>query len=182
MGGVRRHLSYANVMATVAVFIALGGGAYALTRGEVKSKHIARDAVKAKHIDFGVRSVPMMASHAGLPATSSGNDSLPVMGVASVNAGIWELMAPTRFVATGLRVRQGEPLDTGSRTWTLQAQEGETSASTALKCTVDAGERTCRSNARVTIPAGSEIWWRINSQGTTGLGDYALVSWRAVLP
>ena len=26
-----RHLSYANVMATIALFIALGGGAYALT-------------------------------------------------------------------------------------------------------------------------------------------------------
>ena len=27
-----RHLSYANVMATIAVFIALGGGAYAVTQ------------------------------------------------------------------------------------------------------------------------------------------------------
>ena len=31
-GGLRPHLSYANVMATVAVFIALGGSAYAVKR------------------------------------------------------------------------------------------------------------------------------------------------------
>ena len=32
---LRRHLSYANVMATVAVFIALGGSSYAIVRVEV---------------------------------------------------------------------------------------------------------------------------------------------------
>ena len=66
MAGIRKRLSYANVMATLALFVALGGGAYALSRGEVKSKHIARDAVKAKHIDFGVRSTPMLATFTNL--------------------------------------------------------------------------------------------------------------------
>jgi hypothetical protein len=32
MNRIRRHLTYANVMATVAVFILLGGGAYAATK------------------------------------------------------------------------------------------------------------------------------------------------------
>ena len=50
MGTVRRRLSYANVMATVAMFIALGGSAWALSRGEVKSRHIAKNAVKSKHV------------------------------------------------------------------------------------------------------------------------------------
>jgi hypothetical protein len=52
-GGVRGRVSYANVMATVAVFIALGGGAYAalnLPAGSVTSKEIARNAVRAKQI------------------------------------------------------------------------------------------------------------------------------------
>jgi hypothetical protein len=47
------RLSYANVMATVAVFIALGGGAYAalsLPAGSVNSKQIAKNAVRAKQI------------------------------------------------------------------------------------------------------------------------------------
>lgn len=50
---MRARLSYANVMATVAVFIALGGGAYAalsLPAGSVTSREIARNAVRAKQI------------------------------------------------------------------------------------------------------------------------------------
>ena len=49
LGGIRSRLTYANVMATVAVFIALGGGAYAVTkldRNSVKSKHIVNGQVK----------------------------------------------------------------------------------------------------------------------------------------
>ena len=40
MSKLRERLTYANVMATIAVFIALGGGAYAITlkKNSVKSK------------------------------------------------------------------------------------------------------------------------------------------------
>ena len=179
MEGIRGRLSYANVMATLAVFIALGGGAYALSRGEVKSRNIAADAVKAKHIAFGVRSTPMMATHAGLP-TGIGNETKPVLGLDAAG-GIPEMLVPERFVATGLRVRHGTPLTGGNRSWTLRTYDGTTERDTALTCTVEAGERSCASNARVVIPAGTEIWWRVNSQNATG-ANYALVSWRAVLP
>jgi hypothetical protein len=55
VSAIRNRLSYANVIATIAVFLALGGGAYALAleRGEVKSKHIAKNAVKSKHVKDG---------------------------------------------------------------------------------------------------------------------------------
>lgn len=45
---LRSWLTYANVMATIAVFLALGGGAYAITlkRNSVGSKQIKPDAVK----------------------------------------------------------------------------------------------------------------------------------------
>ena len=49
----RRRPSYANVMSTVAVVLALStGGAYAagLGKNSVKAKHIASDAVRARHI------------------------------------------------------------------------------------------------------------------------------------
>ena len=49
MGGFRRHLTYANLMATVAVFLVLGGGAYAafhLPKNSVRSKNIASKQVK----------------------------------------------------------------------------------------------------------------------------------------
>ena len=47
---MRQHLSYANVMATVAVFIALGGSSYAavkLSRNSVSSAHIRNGQVKS---------------------------------------------------------------------------------------------------------------------------------------
>ncbi len=42
---IRRHLSYANVTATLALFLALGGGAYAVSK--VSSREIANDSVKS---------------------------------------------------------------------------------------------------------------------------------------
>jgi hypothetical protein len=53
MGWIRRHLTYANAMATVAVFIALGGGAYAafhVPKNSVRSKSIANGAIKGKDL------------------------------------------------------------------------------------------------------------------------------------
>jgi hypothetical protein len=49
---VRSTLSYANVMATIAVFVALGGGAYALTipSNSIGSKQIKKNAVKSSEI------------------------------------------------------------------------------------------------------------------------------------
>lgn len=45
--GLSSHLTYANVMATIAVFLALGGGiAWALANNSVKSKHIKNGQVK----------------------------------------------------------------------------------------------------------------------------------------
>jgi hypothetical protein len=50
MRRIRKNLSYANVTATLALFLALGGGAYAaidlVGRNDIKSKHIARNAVR----------------------------------------------------------------------------------------------------------------------------------------
>lgn len=56
MSKLRPRLTYANVMATVAVFIALGGSSYAavtLSANSVKSKHLAEGAVKRSDIGKG---------------------------------------------------------------------------------------------------------------------------------
>jgi hypothetical protein len=53
MTHIRRSFTYANVMATVAVVVALGGGAYAATtlpKNSVKSKQIANGQVKGADI------------------------------------------------------------------------------------------------------------------------------------
>jgi len=58
MSSIKRHLSYANVMSTIAVFAVLGGGAYAagkigpkdIGKNAVRSEHIKKKQVRAKHI------------------------------------------------------------------------------------------------------------------------------------
>jgi hypothetical protein len=178
---LRGKLTYANVMATLAVFIALGGGAYALSRGEVKSKHIKKDAVKAKHIDFGVRSVPMLATFNALEAGTGFHDFAPT-GVSGTNTGFSnESVTPEKFVATGLRVRLLSTLAAGSREFIFRYYDGA-DHDTPLRCSVDAGERECQSNARVTVPAGSDVWFRVRANATSENDDIAEVGWRAVLP
>jgi hypothetical protein len=51
LNSIRSRLSYANVMATIALFIALGGGAYAaLGKNTVGSRQIKKGAVKSVDI------------------------------------------------------------------------------------------------------------------------------------
>lgn len=184
MQRVRRGLSYSNVMATLAVFIALGGGAYALTRGEVKSRHIAPDAVKAKHIAFGVRSIPMMATFTGLGQGTGAANYAP-MGSSGVplsgGAGLFnEALAPQTFIATGLRINLDGPVYNGTRDFILMYYDTAHRV-TDLRCQVADGARSCASNARARIPAGATVWFREEYSGTTEV-DYAEVGWRAVLP
>jgi hypothetical protein len=70
---LRSKLSYANIMATVAVFMALGGGvAWALGTNSVKSKHIAPDAAKGVDIkESSLDEVPA-ATLGGLGGESPG--------------------------------------------------------------------------------------------------------------
>lgn len=53
---IRQRLSYANVTATMALFIALGGTSYAavqLSKGDVKKKHLAKNSVVSKKVKDG---------------------------------------------------------------------------------------------------------------------------------
>ena len=47
---MRGHLNYANVMATIAVFISLGAGAYAIGIGDVRSRHLADGTIKSRDV------------------------------------------------------------------------------------------------------------------------------------
>jgi hypothetical protein len=50
---LRPHLSYANVVSTVCLFVLLGGSAYAavsLKRGSVRGKHIAKNAITSTKV------------------------------------------------------------------------------------------------------------------------------------
>jgi hypothetical protein len=56
-GGAPNHLTYANVISTIALFLAIGGGGFALAaalkKNSVKSKQIAANAVKTSEIADG---------------------------------------------------------------------------------------------------------------------------------
>jgi hypothetical protein len=73
MSRLRRSLTYANVMATIAVFIALGGGAYAVSKAaknSVVTKSIKNDAVTTKKIrDLAVDATKVNIPSLGLLAT-----------------------------------------------------------------------------------------------------------------
>jgi hypothetical protein len=55
MRRIRQHLTYANVIATIGLFVALGGGAYAISIGknDVRSKHIGKGQVKTPDLAKG---------------------------------------------------------------------------------------------------------------------------------
>jgi hypothetical protein len=53
---LRRQLTYANVVSTICLFLLLGGSAYAaaqLTRGSVRTRHLARSAVTSAKVRDG---------------------------------------------------------------------------------------------------------------------------------
>jgi hypothetical protein len=72
---IGRQLTYANVMATVAVFLALGGGAYAVTvkKNSVKTSSIKDGAVTKPKLGADVNSafLPASAASGFLPASAA---------------------------------------------------------------------------------------------------------------
>ncbi len=74
MSCIRDHMTYANVMATLAVFLVLGGGAYAafdLPRNSVSSRNIQNGEVKSADVENGGLSARDLKI-ASLPNTASG--------------------------------------------------------------------------------------------------------------
>ena len=68
---MRRHLTYSNVVATLALFLVLGGGiavAAALKKNSVKSKQIAANAVKGSEIKNGAVTTDELADGAATGA------------------------------------------------------------------------------------------------------------------
>jgi hypothetical protein len=80
LGSVRRRLTYANVMATVAVFLALGGGAYAATQlpdRSVGTRQLRRDAVtRSRLADDSVGTTQLVHDGVTLNRLSAGVRSL----------------------------------------------------------------------------------------------------------
>jgi hypothetical protein len=83
---IRRHLTYANAMSTIAVFLVLGGSAWALAKHSVGTKQLKNKAVTTKKIKNGAVTGAKIAAGA-VPATSfnvtvatASGPTLPVVG------------------------------------------------------------------------------------------------------
>ena len=71
---IRNGINFANVVALLALFVALGGGAYAATklkRNSVKSKHIKAEAVKGSDADESTFGTAPSAARATRATTAS---------------------------------------------------------------------------------------------------------------
>jgi hypothetical protein len=93
---LRRHLTYANVAASLALFLALGGGAYAITvprntigtnqikTGGVKNADIARNAVTALKVKNNVLTgSDILESRLGKVPSATAADSATAAGTAT---------------------------------------------------------------------------------------------------
>ncbi len=80
-----RRLNYSNVMATIAVFLSLGAGAYAavkLKRNAVKSKHIAPNAAKGADIaEESLAKVPSAALADSAATAQSATSAQSIGGI-----------------------------------------------------------------------------------------------------
>jgi hypothetical protein len=174
-------------MATVAVFIALGGGAYALSRGEVKSRNIDSNAVKSRHVAkngikgkdvaekslSGIGSGVMLASVDEIGGGVGSGLSAP-SGPGHLFTDEHRMVAPQTFVATHLRVILSDSLSNGSVNVSLWKADG---GNTALSCSVDVGENSCQSSEKVTVARGQVIALAVGFS-TSDMVD-AAVGWQA---
>ena len=78
---IRKHLTYANVMSTIAVFLLLGGSAYALAKHSVGTKQLKKASVTSKKIKDGAVTAAKIA-----PGTIGGE---------STNVSVTQATGPT---------------------------------------------------------------------------------------
>lgn len=87
---IRRRLTFANVVSVIALFVALGGGAYAISigKGDVKSRHIAKGAVKSKQLkNDDVRSIDIEDGQVAASDLGPGSVGSGAIADASVESG-----------------------------------------------------------------------------------------------
>ena len=111
---IRRHLTYANVMSTIAAFAAIGGGvAWALEANSVKSKHIVNGQVKKADIrDEAVRASKVKPD--ALDATHlAGVEELSSSGLKLVDIPPFETIAFVGLLSTPEFDVLGECVDAG---------------------------------------------------------------------
>jgi hypothetical protein len=152
-------------MATVAVFLALGGGiAWALERNSVKSKHIAPNAAKGADVLeeslSGIGSGFLGGEWRDLESTDvgGGNGRAPA-GLSTEPGDIHSWLVPVDVTLTDFRALVFAPPGTGDdRVLELQAASPGGGVIGTLGCELSDLETACDSgDEELTIPAGTRI-------------------------
>jgi hypothetical protein len=158
---MRPRLTYANVVATVALFVALGGGlAWALGANTVGSRQIKPDAVKgrdAKESTFILGNGAVMGIATNPPsvdgvtfARAAGSSQ----GNAQVIADAWLGFPAGAAVARDLQVTLEGPGPFATEEYHVALQS---SAGPVLSCTIDDSDlNRCTNRGRGEIPDGTE--------------------------
>lgn len=88
MQGWREHLSYSNVIATLALFVALGGGAWALSKNSVGSREIEKGGVRSSEIENGtVKGKDVKEETLGAGEIADGSIGAAELGDGAVGSG-----------------------------------------------------------------------------------------------
>ncbi len=207
MRQMRDRLTYANVMATLAFFIALGGAsafaATQLAKNSVGTKQLKKGAVTTAKIAKGTRAAlagstgPKGASGPpGSPAASVfasrfHNEALvqtlfgPVSGIGPATnteeQAVTEASPPVPIVARDLFARYVESgaMAGGTREFTLRVN----GVDTALSCTYTTPATGCSDTSdAVAIPPGTLLATKFFQAGTNIGGGDVIVSFRGTTP
>jgi hypothetical protein len=161
----RSQLTYANVMATAAMFIALGGGSYAalkLPANSVGAKQLRRDAVTSSKVkngsllrsDFKVGQVPAGPQGPAGPTGSPGPTGAPgPVGPSNAYAAVRD-SGPSGLSTTGTTVATLANLPAGSYA-VIAKTELHSDANTDVLCTLTAGNDSDQSESFVGPSGGA---------------------------
>jgi hypothetical protein len=176
---MRRHISYANVMATIAVFIALGGSAYAVKRidgkdiaahtipaSKLKKETLTRDeigprAIGRSELSRGLRAALRPPDEPGLPP-QDGFDGLPGEPGEPGEPGPPGASCDT----AGPRLCPDDELPVGSTlTLTIAGVAADVPVDPAYRagCTVTPAACTVLVRGPLPVPAAIDAWYRAAS-------------------
>jgi len=117
--GLRKRLNAAHLLSFAALFVALGGMAYALSTNQVKSKHIAPGAVKLSDLNKQVRTQAFQVTDdAGEPGGSFDFDdadalitSLPLKKGSYVISSTFQMFSNSPGLVLRCQLRAGNSRD-----------------------------------------------------------------------
>jgi len=185
---IRSRLTYANVVASLALFIALGGVAWAATT--INSKDVVDNSLKSvdlkdgkgvKDADVKANSLTgatidesalsqggILTARLQVPFLTSGNSTFaPVSGVgtADPNENNVTLISPNvDLVASDFSMELGSPGTGGdARSFTLRVNGSDT----GITCQIGIGGGVCQPQATALVPANSKLSLEITDVGGT---------------